>query len=403
MTVALCTNCGKFKFGSWTTCDSCGDEDYDAELSLVLTDHHLTEDEMKVIGKAIGIIANSTQNKRIHFLLLAYYVAQKWPKLLEYNVHSVDPDLQMQVDRLYYRWLHDQPGQSETADREPRQMSLFEDLQPDEYEDAETSRPTANGGNGKHEPSDSRPSQAQRKVLLDTFARLRRTTRSREDRVAEHGMDLRVNLPRRALSAFAAVLGVILLLANMLSGLVAAIWLVYLRDWSTLGIGTILFLLSTKVPLALIPQALLLPLITSAMEREKRGLLTSIAVLGNAYIAAVILLWSGCVLYLLTPASSRAALLPTLLLSYGIATGPWAALAARESEDSPVQTVAVVMSQVGYLAVVVAIMTSAITGFWEAVRVLTAFMAIGLGIQAFLAYRIAPLLFRSAQGRSLDS
>lgn len=51
MTQALCLYCGSTKFGALNQCDSCGEPAPDVELSLLFTDHYLTEAELDNLGE----------------------------------------------------------------------------------------------------------------------------------------------------------------------------------------------------------------------------------------------------------------------------------------------------------------------------------------------------------------
>lgn len=70
MTVAICFNCGKFKFGAWAECNHCGKtpkSDDDIVLSLVMTDHYYDEGSLEHLGgqiaKGMNIILDEDMKK----------------------------------------------------------------------------------------------------------------------------------------------------------------------------------------------------------------------------------------------------------------------------------------------------------------------------------------------------
>lgn len=57
MTIAICFNCGEFKFSAWAECDKCGMKprsDDDIVVSLVMTDHYYDESSLKHLGGQIN-------------------------------------------------------------------------------------------------------------------------------------------------------------------------------------------------------------------------------------------------------------------------------------------------------------------------------------------------------------
>jgi len=111
MTVAVCTNCGELKYGAWCICPVCETEGLDRDVSILLSDHNLFEEELRWIGDAIHVIHDTTLDEEMRFHLLTYYLARKWPKLIEYDIDSVEPQILKQLDTLYRSKLADLPGQ----------------------------------------------------------------------------------------------------------------------------------------------------------------------------------------------------------------------------------------------------------------------------------------------------
>jgi hypothetical protein len=113
MIVAICTNCGELKHGAWCACPLCESDGLDYEINILLSDHNLSEDELLRIGGAIHGIHDTgfDEEKRLH--LLTYFLSRKWPKLLEYDINALEPQLQKELDGFYRSQLSILPGQEE--------------------------------------------------------------------------------------------------------------------------------------------------------------------------------------------------------------------------------------------------------------------------------------------------
>ena len=113
MTFAVCTNCGELKHGAWCTGPACGSEGLDGEISILLSDHNLHETELSHIGDAIRVIRKTGLDEEMRFHLLAYFLSRKWPKLLEYDINALEPELQKRLDVLYRSKLSQLEGQQD--------------------------------------------------------------------------------------------------------------------------------------------------------------------------------------------------------------------------------------------------------------------------------------------------
>lgn len=110
MTRAVCMNCGKVKFGALVSCPSCEPEcshpsafedDY-VGISILLTDHYLSEEELGRIGDAIRVIHTTGLDDGDRYELLGYFLSRKWPKLLvEYQIDAVGFQMQRKLDTLF--------------------------------------------------------------------------------------------------------------------------------------------------------------------------------------------------------------------------------------------------------------------------------------------------------------
>lgn len=111
MTLSLCLHCGAFKTGAWCACDECGADPPDIYVSMMLTDHYLTRDELDRIAKAVEALGETGLDEETRFLALAYFLSRKWPKLLDFDIEAVDRQTQVVLDHVYNERLSDLPVQ----------------------------------------------------------------------------------------------------------------------------------------------------------------------------------------------------------------------------------------------------------------------------------------------------
>src|SRR5205814_7990908 len=75
--------------------------------------HNLTQGELRQIGEVIKKIQSMGLDEETRFHALLYFLSRKWPKLLEYDIDAIDPDLQATLDGVYRSSLADVPGQED--------------------------------------------------------------------------------------------------------------------------------------------------------------------------------------------------------------------------------------------------------------------------------------------------
>jgi len=196
----------------------------------------------------------------------------------------------------------------------------------------------------------------------------------------------------KALSALITILSIPLLILNMFSGIVAGIWLAILGQWSIIGIGVLIFINSTWVLGFVIMPAMLLaaPATMFAEKRNTFGLVCFVA-LSSIYILSVITLWCCGILFLFVRDATASSLIPRLLWSYGLATGPWAYMASRDAQESDSQVsasmIATFLAQLGYVTIMILVIFTPIT-LLGAIKVLAGFMIVSLILQMTLAILI---------------
>lgn len=119
MTVSLCTNCGSLKHGAWCVCPTCNAESFDGEISILLSDHNLTDKELKQIGRAVAEIYGTDLDEETRFHALLYFLSRKWPKLIAYDIDQVEPSVKDALDAVYRERLVDMPSQESPDTKVP--------------------------------------------------------------------------------------------------------------------------------------------------------------------------------------------------------------------------------------------------------------------------------------------
>lgn len=154
-----------------------------------------------------------------------------------------------------------------------------------------------------------------------------------------------------ALGALGLGLGVL----NFLSGIVGSVWLVAVGHWflpiATLLVGAFAIM---AIGIALLPGMLLLAPGAALAERSKI-LVAPFLLAGSAWTSIVMTAWCVGVFHWLLRETRGEHLIPTLLLAYATASGPWTYMAAKESQQDSLSASfwAALFCQLGCIALMV--------------------------------------------------
>jgi hypothetical protein len=132
----------------------------------------------------------------------------------------------------------------------------------------------------------------------------------------------------RLLNTVTSVLVYPILLANLVCAAVSGVWLLIVGEWFLLGIGVLSFAVANFAIGILLLPAIALTGIASSRRSARSGL--ALLLLGNTWTIVTIIAWCVGVLIFFATRSEPSHLVPAVLWSYGVATGPWSSLAARE-------------------------------------------------------------------------
>lgn len=187
-----------------------------------------------------------------------------------------------------------------------------------------------------------------------------------------------------ALMGIIMVLSIPLMILNMLGGIVSGVWLAILGDWRALGIGVACFLVSSGfLGFALLPSFLLAAPAAYCAEKGRAFGLIFFCALSSIYTLGLITAWCCGVLFLFMQDATASNLIPRLIWSYGVATGPWAYMASkdqgREGEGSA-SAMATFLAEAAYMVVAFLILFSELSWI-GAIKVFGGFMAVGFILQ----------------------
>jgi len=185
-----------------------------------------------------------------------------------------------------------------------------------------------------------------------------------------------------------AALSIPLIILNMLGGVVSGLWLAILGEWGVIGRGLLFFFTSTfLIGFALMPSLLLVAPAAYFMERGKSIGLILFGGLSSVYTLGLVTVWCCGILYLFVKDATAASLIPRLIWSYGVATGPWAYMASKEQTNDGggfASAMSTFLAQVAYIVIMIVIIFFPIS-LLGAVKIFAAFMLVGLVLQMTFA------------------
>ncbi len=188
----------------------------------------------------------------------------------------------------------------------------------------------------------------------------------------------------RAIGAVLEAISIPLMFLNLLGGVVSGVWLAIIGEWGTIGLGIVFFIGSTMLlGIALMPSVLLMFPAARFAEKGQMAGLMFFGALSSIYVLTLITIWCCGVLYLFVNNADAGDLIPKLIWSYGIATGPWVYMASKEecsSDDGFASFLPTFLAELAYLVIMLLIIFSSMT-LLRAVQIFGAFMLVCLLVQ----------------------
>lgn len=199
----------------------------------------------------------------------------------------------------------------------------------------------------------------------------------------------------RAGTIIAALLGVLsfpVMLLNFGGGIVGGIWLLIIGNWSLLGLGVFsMFVSSFLLGLVLAPGLVFTAPAALAFQNGRQVIGSLCALIGNLYTSAIMTIWCvGCFYVVLVSYYRGGSIWPYLLWAYGMATGPWTYMAAREGRDAIGSSLSAFGACIGAIAIMGTLLVAArpnLTDIGIAFCIPLLIVIIGQFSLAFLAMR----------------
>lgn len=195
----------------------------------------------------------------------------------------------------------------------------------------------------------------------------------------------------KALMGLITALSIPLMILNMLGGIVSGIWLAILGEWGVVGTGVLFFFVSTGLlGFALMPSLLFMAPAAMCAEKGNTFGLVCFGALSSIYTLGLITVWCCGILFLFVKDATASSLIPRLIWSYGVATGPWAYMASKdqgEGGEGFASTMATFLAELAYVVIILLVLFTPLT-LLAAIKVFSGFMAVGFFLQLTVAVMI---------------
>jgi hypothetical protein len=191
----------------------------------------------------------------------------------------------------------------------------------------------------------------------------------------------------KAFARLLSVLAIPLGMLNMLGGIISGIWLAILGEWGLIGYG-LLVLVFSGMALGLVMAPGLIFAVPAAAMLEKGNKVGGyfFGLLSTIYIVGILTTWCILVLLYYTKHADADSIIPVLIWSYGIATGPITWLAQKDLQSgNEYAMVTTFFIEVAYILTMLAIIFVGVS----LINVIVLFgvvMTIGLIVQFSAAY-----------------
>lgn len=186
-----------------------------------------------------------------------------------------------------------------------------------------------------------------------------------------------------------ALLTVPIMILNFFGGIISGIWLAILGEWSIIGYGIVGLLGGAFIiSLAMLPGMILIFPATIMLEKSNKFIGYIFGFLASAYTMFVVSAWCILVLIYFTNHATSDSIIPVLIWSYGIATGPINYMAQKEMQaGNQYGGIAAFFIQICYILSVLAMLFIGIE-LLHVLIIFGVFMSISLIIQFITAYMI---------------
>ena len=174
---------------------------------------------------------------------------------------------------------------------------------------------------------------------------------------------------------------------NMLGGIISGIWLAILGEWGLIGYGLLALIISSFIiGIALIPAMIFAAPSIALIEKGHKFIGYIIGMLGMIYTIGILSAWCLVVLITYMREATPDSIIPVLIWSYGVATGPISYMAQKEMQSgNEFSGITTFFLQIAYIITILAILFIRIN-FFDVLVIFGVVMTVAIIIQSYLVY-----------------
>jgi len=191
----------------------------------------------------------------------------------------------------------------------------------------------------------------------------------------------------KVLDRLLSMLAVPLFILNMFGGIISGIWLAILGKWGLIGYGIIAMMVSGMgLSFAMIPGLIFAAPAAVMLEKGNKVGGYFLGLLGTIYTVGILTIWCILVLSYYINHADANSIIPVLIWSYGIATGPIIWLSQKDSQSGNKSSlITTFFLQVAYMLSILAILLVGVS-LGNVLVLFSVVMTVGLFLQFSVAY-----------------
>ena len=192
------------------------------------------------------------------------------------------------------------------------------------------------------------------------------------------------------MEAFAKLLSVLVVplgILNMFGGIISGIWLAILGEWGLIGYGILaLFVSGMGLGLAMAPGLIFAAPAAAMLEKGNKVGGYFFGLLSTIYTVGILTAWCILVLVYYTKHADSNSIIPLLVWSYGVATGPIVWLAKKELQSgNEYAMLTTFFIELAYILAILAILLVGVS-LLDVIVLFGVIMSIGLVVQFSVAF-----------------
>ncbi len=193
----------------------------------------------------------------------------------------------------------------------------------------------------------------------------------------------------KAFARLLSVLAVPLAIINMFGGIVSGIWLAILGEWSLIGYGLLALMVSgIAISLAIAPSLLFAVPAAAMFEKGHKIRGAFLGFLGTLYTVGILTAWCILVLVYYTKQANAESIIPVLIWSYGIATGPIVWLATKDLQSgNDYAMLTTFFIEIAYILTILGILFIGVS-LLDVIILFGIIMFVGMVVQFSMAYLV---------------